>query len=175
MSCALTQGYAFSTCKGGAGGISQVLFTEYTNLVTPPTLVAGIYTAFALATGKQFRLYDLDREIGFASNPFAYTKESGSSVYSPKLGFKIKGFSTAVQLELELLAKNYLIAIVKFNSGLYRVYGIEKGLDLMTIAEDSGTAYEDFNGFDLAFESKSTIPAYAISSSLIATLLAPAT
>ena len=174
MACVLTQGYSFAGCKGGNGGIKQVLFTEYANLVTAPTLTAGVYTAFALSTGKQFRLYDLDKEMGSANDDLAYTKESSAIVYTHKIGFTIKSFSTAVQLELGLLAKNTLIAIVRDQSDVYRVYGLEKGMDMMTAVNGTGKAYEDASGWELAFESKSTIPAYVVQSSLISTLLAPA-
>jgi hypothetical protein len=174
MACLLTQGYTFAGCKGGAGGLSQVLITEYANLVTAPTLASGIYTAFALATGKQFRLYDLDQEVGIANDDLAYTKESGSNIYTHKTAFKIKGFTTAVQLEIGLIAQNRTIQIVKDNNGAYRVYGLQKGMDLMTAGNATGTNYEDFSGFDLAFETKSTIPAYVVQTSLITTLLSPA-
>lgn len=174
MACLLTSGYTFAGCKGGNGGIKQVLFTEYANLVTAPTLISGVYTAFALSTGKQFRLYDLDKEMGSANDDFAYTKESGAIVYTPKIGFTIKGFTTAVQLELSLLAKNSLIAIVRDQNDIYRCYGIEKGLDIMTATNATGKAYEDASGFEIALEGKSTIPAYVVQTSLITTLLAPA-
>lgn len=174
MACVLTQGYSFAGCKGGAGGIKQILITEYANLTVAPTLTAGIYTAFALATGKQFRLYDLDQEMGEASDDLTYTKETGNITYLHKNGFTIKGFTTAMQLEIGLLAKNHLITIIRDSNDVYRVYGLEKGMDLMTVVNSTGKKYEDANGFDLAFESKSTIPAYAISSSLITTLLSPA-
>lgn len=173
MACALTQGYDFTGCKGGAGGISEVLITEYAN-VTATAVTSGVYTTITMASGKQFRRYNLDMEMGTTNDPFAYTMASGSRVYAPKIGFQIKGFSTAVQLEIELLSKNHLIMIVKYNNGLYRMFGIEKGMNLMTVADDSGKAYEDFNGFDLAFEGKSTIPAMAVSSSIITALLSPA-
>jgi len=174
MACLLTSGYSFAGCKGGTGGIKQVLFTEYANLVTAPTLTAGVYTAFALDTGKQFRLYDLDKEMGMANDDLAYTSTSGSIVYAHKVDFTLKSFTTAMQLEIGLLAKNTLIAIVRDQSDVYRVYGLEKGMDLVTAVNGTGKAMEDATGWDLSFTSKSTIPAYVVDSALISTLLAPA-
>ncbi len=173
MACSLTQGYTFTGCKGGAGGISEVLITELEN-ITASTLTSGVYTAITMASGKQFRRYILDREMGSASDPYAYTVTSGAQVWSPKITFSIKNFTTAVQLEIGLLAQNHLAMIVKTNDGTYRMYGIEKGMDLMTYNDDTGKMYEDVKGFELNFESKSTIPAYAVQSSIITALLSPA-
>lgn len=174
MACILTSGYTFAGCKGGAGGASQVLFTEFANLVTAPTLAAGIYTAFALSAGKQFRLYDLAQEMTSANDDGAYSKDAGAWVYTQKIDFTIKGFTTAMQLEINLLAKNTLIAIVRDSNDVYRCYGISKGMDLMTAVNGTGKKYEDANGFDLSFETKQLIPAHVVQTSLIATLLAPA-
>jgi len=47
MTCALTKGYDFNGCKGGAGGIKRVLITEAAN-ITAYTLTANIITAITL-------------------------------------------------------------------------------------------------------------------------------
>ncbi len=71
MTCALTKGYDFNGCKGGAGGIKRVLITEAAN-ITAYTLTANIITAITLPTGKQFREYKLDAEMGMAESPLIH-------------------------------------------------------------------------------------------------------
>ena len=174
MSCTLTQGYSFDACKGGGGGIKEVLITEFANLATAPTLTSNVFTAFALATGKQFRKYALDKEMGSASSDLTYTKPSGTVTYAPKVEFTIKKFSTAMAAEIKLLAQNTLILIVRDVNDVYRVYGTYRGMDLMTATDGTGTAMTDLTGFKLTFEGQEITQAYEINSALITTLLAPA-
>ena len=84
MPCLLTSGYNFAGCKGGAGGISEVLITEIDNL-TSSTLTANVYTALTMSTGKQFRRYILDKEMGSWSDNGTYTT-SGSNTTTLRTG-----------------------------------------------------------------------------------------
>lgn len=173
MACALTSGYNFYGCKGGAGGISEVLITEIAN-VTATTLTANVYTAITMATGTQFRRYVLDKEMGTWSDNGTYTKESGTWTYAPTVDFTIKGVSTALQAEIKLIAQNTLIMIVKDRNGVYRLFGKEKGMDLMTAENAGGKAMTDFNGFNLNFVGGETDYAHEVSSGIITALLSPA-
>jgi len=172
--CALTSGFSFDSCKGGGGGIKEVLITEFGNLVTAPTLTANVFTAFALSTGKQFRRYVLDKEMGSASSDGTYTSASGTWTYQPKVEFTIKKFTTAMAAEIKLIAQNTLILIVRDVNDIYRVYGTYRGMDLMTATDGTGTAMTDLTGFKLSFEGKEITQAYEINAALITTLLAPA-
>ena len=173
MACLLTSGYNYAGCKGGAGGISEVLITEFANL-TALVLTANIYTTLTMATGKQFRRYLLDKEMGSWSDNGTYTKESGTFTYAPTVEFTIKSISTALQAEIKLIAQNTLIMIVKDRNGVYRLYAPEKGMDLMTA--NSGTSKEltSFTGFTLNFMGGETDFAHEVNPALIAALLLPA-
>jgi hypothetical protein len=173
MPCLLTSGYNFAGCKGGAGGISEVLITEIENL-TSSTFTANVYTALTMSTGKQFRRYILDKEMGSWSDNGTYTKESGTYTYAPTVSFTIKGISTALQAELKLIAQNTLILIVKDRNGVYRLFGREKGMDLMTVESTVGKAMTDFAGFNLNFVGGEIDFAHEVQTSLITALLSPA-
>lgn len=173
MACLLTSGYNFSGCKGGAGGISEVLITEIDN-VTATTLTANVYTAITMASTKQFRRYILDKEMGTWSDNGTYTKESGTWTYEPTVAFTIKGVSTALQAEIKLIAQNTLIIIVKDRNGVYRLFGREKGMDLMTAENTVGKAMTDFAGFNLNFVGGEIDYAHEVSSGIITALLSPA-
>ena len=88
MACALTQGYDFNGCKGGAGGIKRVLITEAAN-ITAYTVTANVITAMTLTTGKQFREYKLDAEMGMAESPMVGDAKTDNINYNHKVMFTI--------------------------------------------------------------------------------------
>jgi len=173
MPCPLTSGYSFLGCKGGAGGIRRVLISEFANKNTQ-TIVAGVMTALDLQVGTQFREYLLDKEMGFFSDNGAWTKASGSISYAPMVDFTIKGLTTAVRQEMQLVAQNTLMIIVESRAGVYYMFGYDSGMDLMTWGVESGTALIDFNGMKMHFEGQETLPIYEVASGLIPAQLLPA-
>lgn len=179
MACALTQGYTYVGCKGGAGGIKEVLITEFAN-VTSYTVTSNVITAMTLATGKLFRRYVLDKEMGSFSDNATYSPASGTWTYEPTIDFTIKKLTTSVIAEIKLIAQNNLIMIVRDGSGatsasdVYRVFGVDRCMDLMSAGTESGTGMTDFAGNKLQFKGKETNFAYEISTSLIANLLVAA-
>lgn len=173
MACPLTQGYSFLGCKGGAGGIKRVLITEFANKNTQ-TIVAGVITALALDTGKLFREYLLDKEMGFFTDNGIYTKASGTISYAPMVDFTIKELTTLIRQEMFLVAKNTLLIIVESRAGVYYMFGYDTGMDLMTWGTESGTGIIDFNGMKMHFEGQEITPIYEVASGIIPAQLIPA-
>lgn len=181
MTCILTLDYTFLGCKGGAGGIKNVYMTEIGNQATF-TAAAGIITAWTLATGKEFKIYALDKEMGFFTNPGTYTPASGTVSYEPQIDFTIKKLTSVMIQEIHLVAQNVLMMIVQDINDDYWAFGVGsststmngRGMDLMTWGGESGTAITDFNGQKLSFKGKEIGPILKVTSSLIATLTAPA-
>jgi hypothetical protein len=173
MACLLTQGYNFAGCKGGGGGIDEVLITEFANVISK-TASADVYTAIGMTVGTQFRRYILDSEMGDHDDPVTYTKESGTVTYAPVVNFTIKGLTSALKAEIKLIAQNKLCMIVKDRNGVYWFYGAQKGMDLMTGSAGSGRALTDFNGFNLNFMGQETDYAKTVNPALIAALIIPA-
>lgn len=173
MGCPLTTGYTYVGCKVGIGGIKRILITESANLATS-TLLAGVYTALTLATGKQFREYLLEKEHGGFTDNVVQSIENNSTVYRPQIDFTIGGLTTTVRNELDLALQNNLLVIVESKAGVYWLFGIDGGMDITTITAETGTKYEDFNGQKVTLVGGSGTRSKEISSSLITTLLAPA-
>ena len=180
MACVLTQGYDFNGCKGGAGGIKRVLITEAAN-VTAYTLTSNVITAITLSSGKQFREYKLDAEMGAAESPMTGDPKTDNITYAHKVMFTIKKFTTAVAAELKLVASNWTIAIVEDRNGKYRAYGLGTALSkanflqMVSHGDATGTAMTDFNGFaDITLQSTEDNFAYEVNSGIIAGLLSPA-
>lgn len=177
MSCALTQGYTYTGCKGGAGGIKRILFAEQ-SVVTSFTVTANVITAIS-KTG-QFRQYLLDEEMGSATSPLAGDPKTDNLVYTHEVIFTIKKFTTAVAAEIKLLASNWLVAIVEDRNGRFRAYGLSTTKDLsnflqlVSSGDATGTAMTDFNGFEaITLRGTSNTHALEVNSGIIAGLLVP--
>lgn len=181
MACVLTTDYTFTGCKGGAGGIKKVYMTEIANNATF-AVTAGVITTWTLDTGKEFKTYELDSEMGFFTAPGTYTKASGTIHYEHQIDFTIKKLTSTMIQEMHLVAQNYLMMIVLDENGDYWAFGCGnsatemngRGMELMTWGAESGTAMSDFNGQKMSFKGKEIGPIYKVTSSLIATLSAPA-
>mgnify|MGYP003439702150 CR=1 FL=1 len=176
MSCDLSMNYSFAGCKGGAGGINNVYMTELANVLGAgaPTVVAGVVTAWALPTGKQFRTWSLAEEMGSFTYPLTGSPETGNIFYENTIDFSIKKLSITNINEIDLIAKNYLCMMVEdVNSDVW-VFGIKKGMELITASLDSGKLMADFNGQNLSFKGKAIEPIRKLGSGLLASLIVPA-
>ena len=175
MACILTSGYTFLVCKGGASGIKKVYLTEFENnsgTGSTFTAAAGIVTAYTLATGKKYRVYALDKEMGMFTSPGTYTPASGTISYEPQIDFTIKKLTTAVIQEIQLVAQNVLTMMVEDVNGDYWLFGKDQGMDLLTWGTESGMAITDFSGHKLSFKGKEVSPIYKVTGTLIANLIA---
>jgi predicted transposase YbfD/YdcC len=173
MACALTQGYTFVGCKDQASGIDEWLVTEYANLATL-TVTANVVTALTLSAGKQFRQYILDKERGEFSYDLTGSKENSINTYLHKVSFTTNKLTTSITAELDLVAKNYTLQIVKGNDGIYRLFGRVKGMEMTSGTNASAKELGGFHGNVWSFESIQPSFALEVNSALIPTLLTPA-
>lgn len=173
MACTLTQGYTFVGCKDQAAGIDEWLVTEYAN-VSSITVTANVVTAITMVTGKQFRQYILDKERGEFSYDLTGNKETSINTYLHKVMFTTNKLTTSVTAELDLVAKNFTIQIVKGNDGVYRLFGRVKGMEMTSGTNSSAKELAGFHGNVWSFESVQPSFALEVNSALITALLSPA-
>lgn len=176
MACALTQGYTFVGCKDQPAGIDEVLICEYDNVDLDNMVVAAtnIITTLACKSGKQFRRYILDKERGEFSYDLTGNKETSINTFLHKLAFTTNKLEVSLTLEMSVVAKNFLIIIVKGNDGVYRFFGRVKGMEMTSGTNSSAKELAGFHGSVWSFESVQPGPALQVTSSLITALLSPA-
>jgi hypothetical protein len=170
MACALTQGNTYTACKPGMGGIKEVWLTEFDN-VTAYTVASGIVTAITMASGKLFRRYILEKEIGKADWPLT---GAGNVSYEHKVDFSIRGLTTSIQNELKLIAQNSLIIIVKEADDTFRIFGITRSMDLVTAGGSTEQNAADIKKNTLSFVGKEPNFPWEVQSSITTALLSAA-
>lgn len=170
-SCALTQGYTFVGCKDQASGIDEILIIEYDKVTAMTISAANIVTAITRTTGSLFRRYILDKERGEFSYDMTGNKENGINTYLHKSAFTTNGLTTSQTFELDKVAKNFTLQIIKGNDGVYRLFGKDKGMEATSITNASSKELSGFHGNVASFESIQKLPAYEVDSTIIAALL----
>lgn len=172
MPCNLTQNMVID-CRDSIGGSKEVLFIEYDN-VTAITESSGVVTTITVASGKQFRRWQLPKETGFFTETPNSSVQNGTLFYQQELTVVANKMTANARNELMLLAQNRLLAIVLDNNGKYWLLGKERALDVTGGEGGTGTATADRNGYTRVFTGMERAMAPEVQSSIIAGLLTPA-
>lgn len=174
MACNLTQGFTLD-CKEAIGGIKSVRFatlSDYEGLSV--TSASGELTAVGSAS-TVFYKYELDKEESSMSDDPTAGSNKGTLYYVPTLTFILSKLDTNKRNEMQLLAKNRVVAIVETMEATpsYWVLGQVHGLDFASGTGASGTAAADLNGYTMTFTGLEPDPMLKInpSSGTIADLL----
>jgi hypothetical protein len=172
MSCELTQSVPIG-CKGGPGGNKEVLFIEFEN-VESITAAAGVVTAITVATGKQFRRYQMPRETSFFTEAPNSSVANGTIFYQQELTIVINNMGAVIRNEIMLLAQNRLLAISIDNTGKAWLLGWKNALDVTGGEGGTGTAFGDRNGYVRVFVGQEPEMAPEVQASIIPALLSAA-
>ena len=171
MSCELTQGYV-QDCQDFFGGVSLVYVIEFPN-VTAATVTVGTVTALTKATDTFFRKYEIEAHTGEADDNLTVNKANGTRMTKQSVKFPINGMSVSLRNEIEKLAVNRLIFVIKDENGVFWMYGKNYGMRLQTVKAGTGKALSDRNGYDLAFEGDEKYLAYKVDAAVAADLETP--
>lgn len=160
-------------CTDGIGGVKEVLFIEYDN-VTAITEASGVVTTLTVATGKQFRRYVVPKETSFFTETLNKNIQNGSLFYQQELTIVSNKMQANTRNELQLLAKNRLISIVRDLNDKYWLLGRERSIEATGGEGGTGTATGDRNGYTRVFSAMEKDMAPEVQSSIIPALLTPA-
>lgn len=178
MSCALTQGFTLD-CKEAIGGIKSVRFATLSDYVSLDITATTGEVKSAGSASTVFYKYELDKEESSMSDDPTAGSNKGTLYYVPTLTFILSKLDTAKRNEMQLLAKNRVVAIVETMEATpsYWVMGATHGLDFASGTGASGTAAADLNGYTMTFTGLEPEPMLKInpSSGTVADFLASIT
>lgn len=127
MSCLNLQGYDKGCDENGVGGVSKITLFELADVSTFTIDPSGLLTELELTTEGNAFNYDFQYEnANTADVPVGGDKIAIS--YQPTINMIFNGYSISLVNEVIELAKNRLVAIVEFENGEYKTFGLEKGL-----------------------------------------------
>lgn len=155
MACVLTSDQSLG-CRDAVGGVKTVYITELANK-DAITASAGNITALTLATGKQFWIYELEKETAECVEKPTPSVENGTLFWETELKIMLHKRSAALSSEIALLAQNRLMIIVLDRNGNYWLMGETNGADLAPSESTFGKAMGDANGYALTFIAKEAL------------------
>jgi hypothetical protein len=134
-------------CKNGLGGLNEIYLFPYvsysrSNIITN----ANILTTFPNTTIYKFYSN---------GNPIANEQQetdAGGKFYSQSINLDLQYSGDPFELT-KLIKKDYRI-IFKDRNGLYRIFGLYKGIEADKIDYNTGSSKADFNGFKIGFIGK---------------------
>jgi hypothetical protein len=147
MACDLTAGRLWE-CKEQVGGIKTVYFADFGDL-TGLTVSNGVISSGL--TGKTLYKYELPDYTGNLTETLTASAESGTLFYEQALEITLHKLRAADSDEIKLLAKGRPHCIVVDNNDNQLLLGFQKGLNVTTVAGQTGTAAGDLSGYVLSF------------------------
>ena len=182
MPCDLTQGLSGITCRDNTGGIATVYLTELANIDTITYDTDGSILTFSMDVGTQFWEYAQLKQTSEWEENFKTVAENGTFGWDQLLKIRLFKRDSNKRKEIQLLAQNTLVAIVKdmntdgSGNPYYWLLGEVRGLDLADGSKyTSGKNVSDLNGWDLSFAGAEAQKARQVLYSLIPILIQPAT
>lgn len=170
MACDISAGRD-EVCKDGLGGLRKIYIINYDSRLHA-VAVAGlddeVMTDLTSFTASDLAAYEF--ELRSDNNTLEETNEqsrdNGTSFWTQTLTVNLKKQSAESQKELKLLSYGRPHVIVEDSNGLYRILGLQNGMEV-SVNTMTGGALGDMSGYALTFEGKELNPAYFVSSSLI--------
>jgi hypothetical protein len=169
--CALTQGFSRYDCDAPSGGIEELYLLPYVE-VDAITVVDCEVTAITFAAPATWYKYELSQEVGLLETTENKNVQNNSLFYDANLSFTLNKMEAAKCKELNLVAIQRVVAIIKTVEGAYFMIGDERGAHKTggTNNSSTGTAFGDLNGYSVNLMSKQKHDVYEVDATVVAGL-----
>lgn len=171
--CDLITGGIACGCENNLGGISEILITDYCNLVSITTGTAsneGIVTAISLTASNCFYEYCFNKNTSSLVEQAIVSIENGSLFYQQTGTVVIPRREVAKRNALAMLMQKNLLVIVKDQNGLYWLIGEQNGANVTDVNSTSGVVKGDLNGYTITILGEEPFQAKEVDPTIIAAL-----
>lgn len=171
MACESLSGGITLGCDNNIGGITEIYFTEKSNVSSTSLSSPGDeISAFTMAGSPASVFYKFE----FNKNTSSYTEEesndqaSGRTLFTQTISLVLNRREKSKRDVLLLLGKRKdLVAVVKDSNGLYWYFGETLGINLTTNSGGSGVNKTDPNQYVLTFVGEEPAPANTVEEAAI--------
>jgi len=154
MVLAVNNGYN-RKCKSNLGGLDEIYLFPFVNYSRSQIVTSGnILTTFPNTTIYKFY------SNGSPNANENQETEAGGKFYNQSIALELQGANDSENIS-KLLHKDYRL-IFKDRNGLYRIFGLYKGLEAGTLNYGTGGSKSDFNGFKIDFSGKEEVQSFFI-------------
>ena len=171
MACNQTLNGLLRDCEGSVGGIAQVLLANFDD-VTGVTVSDDIITAISMANSAKFKKYDFRPNTGSMTSTMQRNLENGSLYWQTDLILAFSKMETVKRIEINAMAINDMVAIVKDMNGKYWYLGKDEPIIATAGDGQTGTARADRNGYGITLQDNSRQTPFEVDESIIDALIA---
>lgn len=171
MACNQTLNGLLRDCEGSLGGISQVLLANFDD-VSGVTVSDDIITAVTMADNAKFKKYDFRPNTGSMTSTMQRNLENGSLYWQTDLVLSFSKMETVKRIEINAMAINDMVAIVKDMNGKYWYLGKDEPIIATAGDGQTGTARADRNGYGITLQDNSRQTPFEVDESIIDALIA---
>lgn len=153
----LTKGRTELSCRNNIGGVKNVYIFSYD--ASTQFLLDG---QNLVSTSNTNTLFKFDVTSGnFSEN---ITNDENGVLFRQSLSFRLLKQDLFTTNELNALTNFDFRYVVEFNDGTLKLGGLYNGAKISSLTVNSGGSKQDFNGYDISFESAEEIESIYVSS-----------
>lgn len=171
MACNQTLNGLLRDCEGSVGGIAQVLLANFDD-VSGVTVSDDIITAITMTNSAKFKKYDFRPNTGSMTSTMQRNLENGSLYWQTDLVLAFSKMETVKRIEINAMAINDMVAIVKDMNGKYWYLGKDEPIIATDGDGQTGTARADRNGYGITLQDNSRQTPFEVDESIIDALIA---
>lgn len=163
MACTLISSFPFA-CRDSNGGVQEIKVKVFSAAASGTTLVetSGTVVASGASLTGWYTLYCEKMTANFDETGTTST-QNGTSTYKDVINFIFNKLQASFRNELKAYHQVSLHICAKDNNGTAWIFGLTRGVDLVTSKSSTGTNYEDRSGYVLTFEGSEPAPMCVIS------------
>lgn len=170
MSCCNTLSGLERGCDKGIGGIRTAWIAcwgEITGITVSGDKITGITPTTGVWHEYQFR-----KQTGSVTITPTVSDENGTIFYESAIVLQFSTWETLKRTEIAALGASDLAVIIEDNNGRYWYFGYDDYVTLTDGSYETGTAFGDFNGYNLTLTDFSKELPYEVSATVMEAIIA---
>lgn len=157
-------------CQKSIGGIRRA-FIICSDEVTP-TISTDVVSGFTLEEGAEFKLYEFRKQTGSVTTTITADDANGTVYFESAIVLQFSKQEASKRIEIQNLSASDVVVIIEDNNGNYWYFGYTYPVTLSDGTAETGTAFTDFNGYNITLTDVSRVMPYSLSEAAVTQLLA---
>lgn len=170
MSCCQDLTGILLNCDRSMGGIKRVFITCKDD-ISSITIANEEVATITLEEGKEFKEYQFRKETGSVSTAITVDDAAGTLYYESTITLQFTKQETAKRIEIAALALTDSVIVVEDSNSNFWLYGYDFPVTLTDGTIETGTAFADFNGYNITLLDQAKEPPFKLSEAAIATVI----
>lgn len=166
MSCIQTYNGIGLSCADATGGIKEVYIADLSTIASV-TIESDEITAIAMSGNAKFKAFKMRKQTGSVTSTVNNDDAAGTSYISSEIALQFTKQETAKRLEIQKLIAGNSAVIVKDGNDNYFYFGKDNPVTCTAGTASTGTAFGDFNGYNVTLTDVSKELPYQISETAI--------